>query len=78
MACRLAIALKERNPQALLAELDEVEFQFWCRYYDEEPFGAGILNLMLAQIAAACVRGPTNPEAQTRDFLPRMDIDDEE
>jgi hypothetical protein len=38
--------------------MDERTFQLWAMYFREEPFGPGVLNDMLARVAAAAAKCP--------------------
>jgi hypothetical protein len=42
----------------MLAEMSEATFRDWQQYYAEEPFGPGVLNLMLARVAGAAAGEP--------------------
>ena len=76
-AFRLALALGESNPDALLAQLPYRVFRDWTYYFQLEPFGeeradfrAGIISAVVANCLA---RKRGRPAFHPSDFMPNFE-----
>lgn len=71
---RLALAFGEKDPDLMLADLDERLFRRWMEYFEAEPFGQAVQTQMLAKIAAAVFQ-VQGSDCTLRDFLPKFGDD---
>lgn len=76
-AYRLALALGEPNPDAMLARLPFRIFKEWLDYAQVEPFGEERADLragIIASVMANCLaRGKGRPAFRPSDFMPLFD-----
>lgn len=74
---RLALALRESNPDVMLAKMPYRVYQDWMTYSELEPFGeeradlrAGIIATTIANCLA---RRKGKPAFRVKDFMPEFD-----
>jgi hypothetical protein len=73
---RLALALRQPNPDAMLAVMPYRVYQDWMTYYELEPFGEERADLragiIAATIANCLARRKGRPAFRVTDFMPRF------
>lgn len=77
-AFRLALALGQPNPDAMLARLPWRVWREWQTFAALEPFGEERADLragiVAATIANCLARGKGKPAFKVRDFMPRFEV----
>jgi hypothetical protein len=75
-AYRLALALEQPNPEAMLARMPWRVFVGWMQYAQAEPFGeerADVRAAIVATTVANCLaREKGKPPFKLADFMPRF------
>jgi len=76
-AFRLALALEQPNPDAMLAEIPWRVWQEWIQFYNEEPFGQIPMRLGFAAASLAGLLGERKNKLpwKASDFMPDVDYD---